>query len=66
MEAIWNSNPDVNVLYCFDDGNCFVKQSEASSYKKDTQKNYKIVNRPMPEISQAEPKEEKPTPKNKK
>lgn len=61
MEAIWNSNPDVNLLYCFEDGNCFVKHSDALSHKKETQKDFKPVQRPVAEV-----KEEVKQPKNKK
>lgn len=50
MEAIWASNPDVNTLFCFEDGNCFVKLSDASSHKKTTGADYKQVQRPINEV----------------
>jgi hypothetical protein len=62
MEAIWNSNPNVNLLYCFEDGNCFAKLSDAAAYKKTTGADYKAVSRPTAE---AEP-EVKPTKKSNK
>lgn len=40
MEAIWNANPTVNMLYCFEDGNCFIKHSEAASYAQSTNMAY--------------------------
>ena len=40
MEAIWSSNPTVNMLYCFEDGNCFIKHSEAASYAQSTNMAY--------------------------
>lgn len=49
MEAIWNANPNVNLLYCFEDGNCFIKLSDAASHKKATGENYKPVSRPVTE-----------------
>lgn len=60
MEEIWAANPDVKVMYCFEDGNCFIKHGDALSYKKDTQKEFKTVERPTAEV-----KEEKPTKKTK-
>ena len=44
------SNPDVNTLFCFEDGNCFVKLSDASSHKKTTGADYKQVQRPINEV----------------
>jgi hypothetical protein len=40
MEAIWNANPTVNMLYCFEDGNCFIKHSEAASYAQSNNMHY--------------------------
>lgn len=62
MEAIWNANPDVNVLFAFEDGNCFEKLSDAVAYKRTTQMDYTRVERPTEE--KEEVKETKP--KNKK
>lgn len=62
MEAIWNANPDVNVLFAFEDGNAFVKLSDAVAYKRTTQMDYTRVERPKEE--KEEVKETKP--KNKK
>jgi len=59
MEAIWNSNPEVNLLYCFKDGNCFAKLSDAASHKKTTGADYTPVQRPVNE-------EKQPTKPNKK
>jgi hypothetical protein len=42
MEAIWNANPTVNMLYCFEDGNCFIKHGEAASYAKETGAAYTV------------------------
>jgi hypothetical protein len=42
MEAIWNANPTVNMLYCFEDGNCFIKHSEAASYAQSTNNAYVV------------------------
>jgi len=61
MEAIWNANPTVNMLYCFEDGNCFIKHGEAASYAKETQKPYTVKTRPT-----EEQEETKPTKTNKK
>ena len=49
MEAIWNSNPNVNMLFCFEDGNCFEKLSDAVAYKRTTQMDYERVERPKVE-----------------
>jgi|LakMenE01Jun11ns_1017448.scaffolds.fasta_scaffold6832477_1 hypothetical protein len=46
MEAIWNANPNVNMLFCFEDGNCFEKLSDAVAYKRTTQMDYERVERP--------------------
>lgn len=59
MEEIWNANPDVNLLYCFEDGNCFVKLSDAGSHKKTTGGNYKPVSRPTEEKKEVKPKTNK-------
>ncbi len=42
MEAIWNANPTINMLYCFEDGNCFIKHSEAASYAQSTNNAYVV------------------------
>jgi len=42
MEAIWKANSEVNVLYCFEDGNCFIKHSEAASYAQSTNNAYVV------------------------
>ena len=63
MEAIWNSNPKINMLFCFEDGNCFEKLSDAVAYKRTTQMDYTRVERPTEEVTE-EIKETKP--KNKK
>jgi hypothetical protein len=60
MEAIWNANPTVNMLYCFEDGNCFIKHTEAASYAKETQKPYTV------KVKETEQEENKPTKTNKK
>jgi hypothetical protein len=52
MEAIWNANPNVNKLYCFDDGNCFEKYSDALAYKKTIQADYKVVDRPTEKVEE--------------
>lgn len=49
MEAIWNANPTINMLFCFEDGNCFEKLSDAASYAKTTGQSYKQVSRPVVE-----------------
>lgn len=62
MEAIWNANPDVNVLFAFEDGNAFVKLSDAVAYKRTTQKDYTRVERPTEvteEIKETKPKNKK-------
>jgi len=46
MEAIWNANPNINTLFCFEDGNCFVKHGDAASHAKTTGATYKQVSRP--------------------
>ena len=58
MEAIWNANPTVNMLYCFEEGNCFIKHTEAASYAKETGKPYTVKVR--------ETEEKQPTKTNKK
>jgi hypothetical protein len=49
MEAIGNANPTINMLFCFEDGNCFEKLSDAASYAKTTGQSYKQVSRPVVE-----------------
>jgi hypothetical protein len=49
MEAIWNANPLVTKLYCFEDGNCFIKHSDAMSWKKETQKDFVVKEKPTNE-----------------
>jgi hypothetical protein len=73
MEAIWNANPTVNMLYCFEDGNCFIKHSEAASYAKTTGAAYTVKMRneeakeaANEELTNEEVKEIKPTKTNKK
>jgi hypothetical protein len=46
MEATWNANPNVNMLFCFEDGNCFEKLSDAVNYKRAEGKDYVRVERP--------------------
>jgi hypothetical protein len=52
MEAIWNANPNVNMLFCFDDDNCFEKLSDAVNYKRATGKDYVRVERPTEEVNE--------------
>jgi len=52
MEAIWNANPNVNILFCFDDDNCFEKLSDAVNYKRATGKDYVRVERPTEEVNE--------------
>lgn len=49
MEAIWNSNPDVKMMYCFEDGNCFIKHGDAASYARTTGMPYTVKARPTEE-----------------
>jgi len=49
MEAIWNANPLVSTLYCFEDGNCFINKGDALSWKKATQMDYVVKERPTEE-----------------
>lgn len=60
MEATWNANPTVNIMFCFEDGNCFIKHTEAASYAKEKGMNYEVKQRPTNE------EENKPTKTNKK
>ena len=53
MEAIWNANPTVNMLYCFEDGNCFIKHNDAASYAKETGNTYTVKQRPTNEEEKA-------------
>jgi hypothetical protein len=59
MEAIWNANPNVNMLYCFEDGNCFIKHTEAASYAQSNNMSYIVKIREIQE-------ENKPTKKSNK
>ena len=52
MEAIWNANPNVNMLFCFEDGNCFEKLSDAVNYKRAEGKDYVRVERPTEEVNE--------------
>ena len=63
MEAIWNANPNINTLFCFEDGNCFVKHGDAASHAKTTGATYKQVSRPTEEQAT---EEIKPTKKSNK
>jgi hypothetical protein len=56
MEAIWNANPNINTLFCFEDGNCFVKHGDAASHAKTTGATYKQVSRPTEGEEQIETK----------
>jgi hypothetical protein len=47
------------MLYCFEDGNCFIKHSEAASYAQSTNMAYTVKVREIEE-------ETKPTKTNKK
>jgi len=58
MEAIWEANPTITSLFVFEDGNCFIKHSDAASHAKTTGKGYSIV--------QKEIIEDKPIKTNKK
>ena len=53
MEAIWNANPNINLLYCFEDGNCFEKLNDAASYAKETGNTYTVKQRPTNEEEKA-------------
>lgn len=67
MEAIWNANPTINMLYCFEDGNCFVRRSDAAAYSKTTGSEYVVKLRSNLVKEQSEQTEIKPQPtKNKK
>jgi hypothetical protein len=61
MEAIWNANPNVNMLFCFDDENCFEKLSDAVNYKRATGKDYVRVERPTEEVNEEVNEEVKET-----
>jgi hypothetical protein len=63
MEAIWNANPNINTLFCFEDGNCFVKHGDAASHAKTTGLTYKQVSRQTEEQAT---EEIKPTKKSNK
>jgi hypothetical protein len=63
MEAIWNANQNINTLFCFEDGNCFVKLSDAASHAKTTGATYKQVSRQTEEQAT---EEIKPTKKSNK
>ena len=56
MEAIWNANPNINLLYCFEDGNCFEKLNDAEAYRKTIKADFKPVSRPTEEQATEEPK----------
>lgn len=60
MDEIWKANPDLTRLYCFEDGNCFAKLSDAMSHKKTTQAEFKLVEKTP---KQTEEPTEKPTKK---
>jgi hypothetical protein len=67
MEATWNANPNVNMLFCFEDGNCFEKLSDAVNYKRAEGKDYVRVERPTEEVKEEVQEEVKETKtKNKK
>ena len=56
MEAIWNANHNINLLYCFEDGNCFEKLADAEAYRKTIKADFKAVSRPTEEQATEEPK----------
>lgn len=48
FKSTFDANPGVEVLYGFEDGNAFVKQSEADAYKKSSGKDYKTITKEKP------------------
>ena len=58
MEAIWNANPGVESMFCFEDGNCFISKYDAAAHAKATQTPYKVVTRPA-ESTEVETKTKK-------
>lgn len=64
LSEIWAANPDLTRLYCFEDGNCFAKLSDAAAHKKTTQLEYKTIEK-FPKLTE-EATEEKPTENKKK
>lgn len=59
MDAIWNANPLITKLYCFEDGNCFINHSDALSYRKAVQADYVVKERPTNEETKEEVKTKK-------
>jgi hypothetical protein len=45
MESTFAANPDVNILYVFEDGNAFIYKPHADGHAKTIGKSYSIVKR---------------------
>lgn len=43
LTPIWQSNPDLTRLHCFEDGNCFAKLSDANNHKRSTGKPFETI-----------------------
>lgn len=65
MQEIWNANPDLKKLYCFEDGNCFAKLSDAMAYKKTTQQEFTMVEKTPKQTESEEPQNNSKQPKKK-
>jgi len=43
MESIFAVNPEVTVLFVFEDGNAFINEADAIGYARQSKSDYKVV-----------------------
>lgn len=43
MKEVFEANPDINFLFCFEDENCFVNETDAKNYARTSGLPYKEV-----------------------
>lgn len=43
MKDVFDANPEVNSLFCFEDGNCFINETDAKNYARTSGMVYKEV-----------------------
>lgn len=45
MESVFEVNPEVTVLFVFEDGNAFINESDAIGYARQSKSEYKVVHK---------------------
>ena len=56
MKSVFEVNPEINTLYVFEDGNAFAYKGHAENHKRQTGKDYEMVEREKEEVKTIKPK----------